>query len=350
MTSIFRKLAYPILSATILGVSVTANACTQNQYEIIDLGTLETDRSSAYCINDNCQVCGTYTFQNEEHYFLWDPKNGTSCLELPKNVLPMKINNKGQIIGCHSPENGKRRGFFWDSITGFVDLGTLGGDQTFVSDLNDKGQVVGWSYTSTGADCESHAFLWEKGLINDLGTLCGELCLGGNRSAAIGINNGGQIVGYSNHAMMHKGKKIFSSDKAVIWEEGEIRRLEIPGEEIYHGSQAVAINNRGQLVYIHEKKIFVRNLSSNEDVPLIGSGLSRTKITDNGAMLDYSWVQINRLNKGSSVYSPFSNGNLKDTIWKSIEGQTDINNEHWITGIGETIYGEHHAVLLRPKQ
>jgi chitinase len=67
-----------------------------------------------------------------------------------------------------------------------VDLGTLGGDESYASGINDRGQVIGASWTKTGA---THAFVWENGAMTDLGH-------GGNTSEAFAINTKGQIVGY----------------------------------------------------------------------------------------------------------------------------------------------------------
>jgi probable HAF family extracellular repeat protein len=69
-----------------------------------------------------------------------------------------------------------------------TDLGSLGGGYTYAADLNEAGQVVGYSDTGTG---DSRAFLWNSGTMIDLGTL------GGSSSYATAVNDLGQVVGYS---------------------------------------------------------------------------------------------------------------------------------------------------------
>ena len=82
-----------------------------------------------------------------------------------------------------------------------TDIGTLGGtgpnDYSAPRGINNAGQVVGWSYTVSGAQ---HAFITgpDRMGMRDLGTL------GGFNSEALGINDAGQVVGYSddNHAFI----------------------------------------------------------------------------------------------------------------------------------------------------
>jgi probable HAF family extracellular repeat protein len=51
-----------------------------------------------------------------------------------------------------------------------IDLGTLGGSTSHANGINERGQIVGNSETTTG---ERHPFLWEEGTMIDLGTLGG---------------------------------------------------------------------------------------------------------------------------------------------------------------------------------
>src|SRR4051812_33522860 len=67
-----------------------------------------------------------------------------------------------------------------------VDLGTLGRNSEAWA-INPASEVVGSSRT-LAVGFETHAFLWKKGVMTDLGTL------GGNASYAYGINPAGQVV------------------------------------------------------------------------------------------------------------------------------------------------------------
>ena len=56
-------------------------------------------------------------------------------------------------------------------IRKLLDLGTLGGQNSFAFGINNLGQIVGTSELESG---QSRAFLWENGEMMDLGTLGGQ--------------------------------------------------------------------------------------------------------------------------------------------------------------------------------
>ena len=74
------------------------------------------------------------------------------------------------------------------------DLGTLlGGYQSYARGINNKGQVAG--YSTTNGNSLVNAFLDSGGVIQDLGTLPG-----GTWREAHGINNNAQVVGVGDAA------------------------------------------------------------------------------------------------------------------------------------------------------
>src|SRR5213080_4303909 len=92
------------------------------------------------------------------------------------------VNEAGQVVGwSQGSYPDPIHAFLWENGT-MTDLGTLGGSTARAYDINDKGQVVGVSSTSSGLN---HAFLWEDGTMTDLGTL------GGPDSYAYGLDNRG---------------------------------------------------------------------------------------------------------------------------------------------------------------
>ena len=80
------------------------------------------------------------------------------------------INNRGQVVGESTTDTGERHAFLWEKGV-MTDLGTLGGEESTALGINDRGQVVGYGPTTTA---RYHAFLWEKGVMTDLGTLGGD--------------------------------------------------------------------------------------------------------------------------------------------------------------------------------
>ncbi|HEX8735601.1 MAG TPA: hypothetical protein VF721_09780, partial [Pyrinomonadaceae bacterium] len=69
-----------------------------------------------------------------------------------------------------------------------TDLGTLGGTESAAYGINNSGQIVGYAFNAAQ---KRRAFLYTNGQMQDLGTL------GGQTATALGINDAGKVVGYS---------------------------------------------------------------------------------------------------------------------------------------------------------
>jgi probable HAF family extracellular repeat protein len=153
-----------------------------------------------------------------------------------------------------------------------VDLGTLAGACcSSAASINDRGDVVG-SSTADANGFTSHAFLWRKGRMTDLGTL------GGNYSAATDINNRGDVVGDSE---LYPG----GPRHAFLWRDGRMRDLGTLGGGT---SFATAINNRGEVVGLTgEGRAFLWRDGTMTDLgTLNGSGYARARdINDRGQVV-----------------------------------------------------------------
>ena len=207
-----------------------------------DLGTLGGDHSDAQGINDLGQVVGWGPTDAGDHAFLWGAGATTDLGTLDGDTASQaySINIGGQVVGASSRGrsigviNGTisdpQRAFLWQNGV-MTDLGTLGGTWSSADGINDLGQIVGGSFLSENLQGPSHAFLWQDGVMTDLGTL------GGPSSWASDINDLGQVVGFSDTAsgILH----------AFLWQEGVMTDLGTLGGR---GSGARAINQCGQVV------------------------------------------------------------------------------------------------------
>ena len=208
-----------------------------------DLGTLGGDFSYAAGINASGQVVGTSLLPgvgNNSHAFITGPNGGGMTNIGPFEEYSLShaydINNTGQVVGDFSISSDPFPHAF---ITGPNGLGmrSLGGQYSAAFGINDAGQAVGYDYT-TGP---SRAFITgPNGTdMRDLGTL------GGIFSQANDINNAGQAVGSSTTNVVH-GDPYHDGHAFITGPNGtDMRDLGTLGGNY---SEAFAINNAGQVV------------------------------------------------------------------------------------------------------
>ncbi|PYX68199.1 MAG: HAF repeat-containing protein [Acidobacteria bacterium] len=223
--------------------------------QVISLGTFGGTNSLANEVNNRGQVVGGA--ENTEP----DPWNFGGILELPssptawhgfvwdKGVMQdlgtlggpdsfgLLINDSGQIAGLSFTNSIPSLAFGFPTIDPFlwergrmIDLGTLGGTLGIAGGLNNRGQVVGFS--DIEGDVASHAFIWERGVLTDIGTL------GGDNSNATWINDAGHVLGISD---LPDG-----THHAFIWRNGTMTDLgTVDGDPCSNGFH---INARGQAI------------------------------------------------------------------------------------------------------
>jgi probable HAF family extracellular repeat protein len=196
------------------------------------------------------------------HAFAWKDGVLTDLGTLPGGYSSTAywVNDQGLIMG--GSENG-----MIDPVTGrpeniavvwrggaITSLGTLGGSFSFGNAMNNRGQVVGLAlntvpdqFSFLGLGTETHAFIWQNGHMEDLGTL------GGPDSWAAAVNERGQVAGWAfTHSTPNPVTNIPTQDP-FLWQDGRMIDLGTLGGTVgvvgsFGGAGGRAVNNRGQVV------------------------------------------------------------------------------------------------------
>lgn len=124
-----------------------------------------------------------------------------------------------------------------------INLGSLGGEGSAAFGINDAGNVVGWATTTGG---QRHAFVYSKGLMTDLGTL-----VGGTTSQAYAINDQDVVAGSSGINGLGNGFPEIT--QGFTWQQGTMTSagaLFCPCSfNVRYGTSALAgINDSGEAV------------------------------------------------------------------------------------------------------
>ncbi|HXM22376.1 MAG TPA: hypothetical protein VN948_14065 [Terriglobales bacterium] len=230
------------------------NAVLWKDGQIFNLGTLGGYESAAFSVNSRGQVAGfsgnsipdPYSFLGlgtETRAFRW--QNGQmqdlGTLGGP-DAFGGIVNERGQIVGLSytnstvNPVTGlpTTHPFLWDPKTKKMqDLGTLGGTFGETLTINNRGQVVGDS--NLAGDLTFHPFLWDPKTkkMQDLGTF------GGGKGIAQGINEAGEPVGWATYP----GDQVY---RAFLWRHGRLIDLGVEGGA--GNSFTGSINSSSQVV------------------------------------------------------------------------------------------------------
>jgi probable HAF family extracellular repeat protein len=234
------------------------------------------------------------------------------------------INNRGQIVGWSyipTPPGGVTYHAFLFDRGVMTDIGGLG--TVINSDanaINDAGHVVGTSFTNIGGP--QHAFLYRNGVMADLGTLGGGST---SVSAAYGINNAGAVI----------GKSVFNSasdTRAFLYRNGTMVNLGTLGGD---SSAAGGINNRGQIVGASStseaQRAFLYENGQMTDLGTLGGRHSAAgDLNERGQIVGSSSIAGSLFNHAFL----YENGHMIDlgTLYGSFSYATAINNRGQIVG------------------
>ena len=177
-------------------------------------------------INDSGQVVGYASTNTNSEAFLYS--NG-ALQQTP--TTQNAINNRGDRVGGPSYPSDHALVY---SNGAYTDLGTLGGGQSTAYALNNVGQIVGQSDTVNAVPSNPSAFLYQNGKMQDIGKDTSLF-----NTEAHGINDSGVVVGLGFAATNGTGERGF------IWQNGSVQLLGTLGGI---SSGALGVNNKGTVI------------------------------------------------------------------------------------------------------
>ena len=307
------------LRALVAALGLSAASAGAAYGTLIDLGTLGGSNAFAAGVSQGGRVVGcAETAEGEIHAFVWQGGTMTDLgrgAEASGNSCALAVNDRGAVAGRAS--TGEL--VLWQG--GVVRSLGIRGD---VGDMNDSGVVVGTR--TEGAT--SRAFVFANSELTELGDPA-------VRSEATAVNARGQVVGGAN-------------GRAFVYEAGMLRELGTLGGNM---SVARAINASGEIVgqasnemgqptaFIHRGSMqALPGPSYSSAVAISASG----KVVGSGEGV-YGYVvsdgEVTRLADLPAV---------AEKGWRKLE-PTAMNDRGWIVGTAENAAGDLRAFLLLPR-
>ena len=279
------------------------------------------------------------------------------------------------IVAFTSVAEARVHAFSWDSSTGMIDLGSLGGD-SIANGINDSGQIVGYSRLADQSTI--HMVMWTAtGGIVDLGSIDNSVY-----SEARAINSAGDIVGQGLDANGRQVAFFWSSSTGYV-SLGEVPRHGYADGNDINDSDIIAGLGSGQSQGFVWRPTFLRpryigTLPGGTTSDAIGinnhSHITGAASFPSGALHAFIWTNtggmrdIGAAQEGVDTFGTaindrdevvgFTNGIERPFYWSGATGMHllrslggpstevyDINNSGAIAGSSETPANLFHATL-----
>ncbi len=225
--------------ASVVGENSGLTAFRWHRGQLENLGASPETReaqSSARDINERGQIVGVSCIGDGCPALLWQHGQVITLDDLPGGITwgeAWAINNRGEIVGASVDASGGFAAAIWQGgvVTALADRGSA------AIDINNHGQIVGFAQSTT-----QRAVLWQE---YDMTVL--PLPAGHFSAQARAINEREVIVGWSETVPP------FIDRRAVIWRNGtatDLNELLIPNTlpESIVLTEALDINERGQII------------------------------------------------------------------------------------------------------